>query len=87
MESADLDHWLHRAKGALIDRPADVLKVWPTREPSQRLPPAQFSPLLDQLVTSAVNYPTRERVAGISFRRMEAALSSLLYLVILVSTR
>jgi hypothetical protein len=36
-------------EGLLIDRPADVLKVWPTREPIQRLPPAQFSPLLDQL--------------------------------------
>src|ERR1700736_5313725 len=37
-------------EGLLIDRPADVLKVWPTREPIQRLPPAQFSPLLDQLL-------------------------------------
>ena len=36
-------------EGLLIDRPADVLKVWPTREPIQRLPPSQFSPLLDQL--------------------------------------
>ena len=31
-------------EGLLIDRPADVLKVWPTREPIQRLPPAQFNP-------------------------------------------
>jgi len=38
-------------EGPLIERPADVLKVWPTREPSQRLPPAQFNRLLDQLVT------------------------------------
>jgi hypothetical protein len=38
-------------EGPLIERPADVLKVWPTREPIQRLPPAQFNPLLDQLVT------------------------------------
>jgi hypothetical protein len=37
-------------EGPLIDRPADVLKVWPTREPIQRLPPAQFNPLLDRLV-------------------------------------
>jgi hypothetical protein len=35
----------------LIERPADVLKVWPTREPIQRLPPAQFNPLLDELAT------------------------------------
>jgi hypothetical protein len=39
-------------EGPLIERPADVLKVWPGREPIQRLPPAQFNPLLDQLVTS-----------------------------------
>ena len=38
-------------EGPLIERPADVLKVWPTREPIQRLPPAQFNPLLDQLAT------------------------------------
>jgi hypothetical protein len=38
-------------EGPLIERPADVLKVWPTREPIQRLAPAQFNPLLDQLVT------------------------------------
>ena len=38
-------------EGPLIDRPADVLKVWPTREPIQRLPPAQFNSLLDQFVT------------------------------------
>src|SRR5260370_39494838 len=28
-------------EGPLIERPADVLKVWPAREPIQRLPPAQ----------------------------------------------
>jgi hypothetical protein len=38
-------------EGPLTDRPADVLKVWPMREPIQRLPPAQFNPLLDRLVT------------------------------------
>jgi hypothetical protein len=27
-------------EGPLIDRPADVLKVWPAREPIQGLPPA-----------------------------------------------
>ena len=35
-------------EGSLIDRPADVLKVWPRREPIQRLPPPQFNRLLDQ---------------------------------------
>ena len=38
-------------EGPLIDRPADVLKVWPTREPTQRLTPAQFNRLLDQVAT------------------------------------
>jgi hypothetical protein len=38
-------------EGPLIDRPADVLKVWPPREPIQRLPPAQFNRLLDQVAT------------------------------------
>ena len=38
-------------EGPLIDRPADVLKVWLAREPIQRLPPAQFNSLLDQFVT------------------------------------
>ena len=38
-------------EGPLIDRPADVLKVWPAREPIQRLPPAQFNSLLDHFVT------------------------------------
>jgi hypothetical protein len=38
-------------EGPLIERPADVLKVWPAREPIQRLPPAQFNSLLDQFVT------------------------------------
>jgi hypothetical protein len=38
-------------EGPIIDRPADVLKVWPAREPIQRLPPAQFNSLLDQFVT------------------------------------
>jgi hypothetical protein len=61
-------------EGLLIDRPADVLKVWPTREPIQRLPPAQFSPLLDQLAeektrngilcTPSVNPPRKQRLAS-----------------------
>jgi hypothetical protein len=38
-------------EGPLIERPADVLKVWPAREPIQRLQPAQFNSLLDQFVT------------------------------------
>jgi hypothetical protein len=35
--------------GPLIERPADVLQVWPMREPIQRLRPAQFNARVDQL--------------------------------------
>jgi hypothetical protein len=35
----------------LMDRPADVLKVWPAREPIERLRPAQFNARVDQLAT------------------------------------
>ena len=45
-------HW---ADGQLTERPADVLKVWPAREPIQRLPPAQFNSLLDQFVSYAAD--------------------------------
>ena len=35
--------------GPLMDRPADILKVWPEREPMQRLRPAEFNSILDRL--------------------------------------
>jgi hypothetical protein len=35
--------------GPLMDRPADILKIWPEREPMQRLRPDEFNPLIDQL--------------------------------------
>jgi hypothetical protein len=38
-------------EGPLIERPSDVLKAWPAREPIQRLQPAQFNSLLDEFVT------------------------------------
>ena len=38
-------------EGPLIDRPVHVLKVWPTREPIQRLSPAPFNRFLEQLGT------------------------------------
>lgn len=31
--------------------PADILKVWPTRKPMQRLTPGQFNPRIHQLAT------------------------------------
>jgi hypothetical protein len=36
--------------GALIERPADVLKVWPARGPIERLRPAQLNARVDRLV-------------------------------------
>lgn len=35
--------------GPLMDRPADILKIWPEREAMQRLRPNEFNPLVDAL--------------------------------------
>ncbi len=35
--------------GPLIDRPADILPVWPARAPMQRLRPAEFNSMLNRL--------------------------------------
>jgi hypothetical protein len=35
--------------GPMTERPADILKIWPEREPMQRLRSDAFNPLLDQL--------------------------------------
>lgn len=37
--------------GPLMDRPADILKIWPSREPIERQRPAEFNAILDRLVT------------------------------------
>jgi hypothetical protein len=37
--------------GPLMDRPADILKIWPTRAPIERRRPAEFNSMLDQLVS------------------------------------
>jgi len=34
------------------ERPADILKVWPEREPVQRMRPDEFNPILEQLATT-----------------------------------
>ena len=44
----------HDAKANRIDnrprvRPADILKIWPEREPVQHLRPEEFNPIVDQL--------------------------------------
>jgi hypothetical protein len=36
--------------GPKPERAADILKVWPTRAPMQRLRPAEFNPLLERIV-------------------------------------
>lgn len=35
--------------GPLMERPADILQIWPERQPMQRLRPDEFNPILDQL--------------------------------------
>ena len=35
--------------GPLIDRPADILKVWPVREPIMRIPPDEFNAIIGGL--------------------------------------
>jgi hypothetical protein len=37
--------------GPLMDRPADMLKVWPERAPMQRQRPAEFNSMLDRLTS------------------------------------
>jgi hypothetical protein len=37
--------------GPLMDRPAEILKVWPTRASVERLRPAEFNPVIEQLAT------------------------------------
>jgi hypothetical protein len=37
--------------GPLIDRPADILKIWPDRAPIERQRPAEFNSTLDRLVS------------------------------------
>jgi hypothetical protein len=36
--------------GPLMERPADILKVWPDRAPMKRQRPAEFNAMIDQLL-------------------------------------
>ena len=52
MRATNLPTWVigpPRGTEPLPERPADTLKVWPTREPVQRLRPEEFNPMLDAL--------------------------------------
>ena len=51
-------------EGPLIDRPADVLKVWPTRELIQRLPPAHSIRFSISLLQGIVVNPVADRGSG-----------------------
>jgi len=37
--------------GPLMDRPADILMVWPSRARVERLRPAEFNPIIERLAT------------------------------------
>jgi len=39
-------------EGPLLERPADILKIWPEREPIQRLRPDEFNPIIAALARS-----------------------------------
>jgi hypothetical protein len=50
----DLQTWIigpALGSGPLMDRPADILKIWPTRAPIERQRPAEFNSMLDRLVS------------------------------------
>lgn len=50
----DLQTWIigpALGSGPLMDRPADILKIWPTRAPIERQRPAEFNSKLDRLVS------------------------------------
>jgi hypothetical protein len=50
----DLPTWIigpALGRGPLTDRPADILKIWPTRAPIERQRPAEFNSMLDRLVS------------------------------------
>lgn len=50
----DLQTWIigpALGGGPLMERPADILKIWPSREPIQRQRPAAFNSMLDRLVS------------------------------------
>jgi hypothetical protein len=38
-------------EGSLMDRPADILQIWPRRAPIQRQRPTEFNSMLDRLVS------------------------------------
>ncbi len=52
MQQLNLPTWVigpPTGEEPLPERPADIMKVWPEREPVQRLRPNEFNPIVDQL--------------------------------------
>jgi hypothetical protein len=50
----DLQTWIigpALGGGPLMDRPADILKIWPSQEPIERQRPAELNSMLDRLVS------------------------------------
>ncbi len=50
----DLQTWIigpALGGGPLIDRPAEILKIWPERAPIERQRPAEFNSMLDRLIS------------------------------------
>ena len=47
--------------GPLPDRPADILKVWPTRGPIEWLRPDEFNPIIERLATEHCRNPSESR--------------------------
>ena len=52
IQTTDLPTWVigpPQGEGPLPERPADILKVWPRREPVRRLRPDEFNPIVAAL--------------------------------------
>jgi hypothetical protein len=60
----DVPTWiigLALGEGPEMDRPADILRVWPNRAPIERLRPDQFNPIIEQLATEHCRNPSGPR--------------------------
>jgi len=55
------DAHLMSVSGPPMDRPADILKVWPERAPFERLRLDRCSPMLEQLATGHCQHDHRPR--------------------------
>jgi hypothetical protein len=56
-------------EGPEPERAADIMKVWPQREPMQRLRPAEFNPVCDQFVDDHCPRATAKPTVGLPKKR------------------